>query len=141
MKTILPRKYFLVPSCLLSVEILLACFAVFSAKAQQIKWGLTLTNINNPIPPIVITNAAGNTNGPGGTEAPVDSITIIAGGGDAWGIPDSFTYAYETLTGDFDKRVRIINNDATDPQAQDSPTGCLMLRLGVVPKAENTHLD
>src|SRR5690349_14670829 len=76
-----------------------------SLEAQQIQWGLTLTNINNPIAPIVITNAPGNTNGPGGTEAPVGSLTIIAGGGDAYNNPDSFTFAYQQLTGDFDMRV------------------------------------
>src|SRR5947209_7138612 len=104
-----------VSMCSLAVTALLTVSAAFTVKAQQIKWGLTLTNINNPITPIVITNGPGNTNAPGGTAAPDGSLTIIAGGGDAWGIPDSFTYAYEQLTGDFDKRVRVINNDATDP--------------------------
>jgi len=109
--------------------------------AQTIKWGLTLTNINNPISPIVITNAPGNTNAPDGTAAPDGSITIIAGGGDAWGVPDSFTYAYEQLTGDFDMRVRIINNDATDPAAQDSPRGSLMVRAGLEPNDYNIQIN
>lgn len=121
--------------------IALCLLAVAPAPAQTIKWGLTLTNINNPIAPIVITNAPGNTNAPGGTAAPTDSITIIAGGGDAWGVPDSFTYAYEKLTGDFDKRVRIINNDATDPKDQDSPRGSLMVRAGLEPNDYNIQIN
>ena len=115
--------------------------ASLTLQAQTIKWGLTLTNINNPIATIVITNAPSNTNGPGGTEAPDGTITIIAGGGDAWGVPDSYTYAYEMKTGDFDMRVRVINNDATDPNAQDSPRGSLMVRAGLEPNAYNLQID
>jgi hypothetical protein len=141
MKTIPSRKHPTLRSIFLPSAILLAALALFSAGAQTIQWGLTLTNINNPITPIVITNAAGNTNAPGGTQAPIGSITIIAGGGDAWGVPDSFTYAYEQLTGDFDKRVRIINNDPTDPQGQDSPRGSLMVRAGLQPNDYNIQID
>ncbi len=121
--------------------IVLCSLLVNSVQAQTIKWGLTLTNINNPITPIVITNGVANTNAPGGTAAPDGSITIIAGGGDAWGIPDSFTYAYELLTGDFDKRVRIVNNDATEPQVQDSPRGSLMVRFGLEPNDYNIQIN
>jgi hypothetical protein len=75
--------------------------------AQQIQWGLTVTNINDPIPPIVVTNGDG-------------SISITAGGGDTYSAPDSFTYSYQQVTGDFDIRVQIVNVTATDPLVQDS---------------------
>lgn len=57
---------------------LAAGLAAMSAQAQQIKWGLTLVNINNPITPILATNANG-------------SLSITAGGGDTYSAPDSFT--------------------------------------------------
>ncbi len=100
-------------------------------QAQSIKWGLQLANINNPITPIVVTNAPGNGNGPLGVDATTGSITITAGGGDTYGAPDSFTYAYQQLTGDFDIRVRIQNVTATDPFGQDSPKGSLMVRASL----------
>ena len=56
-----------------------SCLMVMQSYAQQIKWGLTVLNINNPITPIVVTNGDG-------------SISITAGGGDTYGAPDSFTY-------------------------------------------------
>ena len=62
-----------------------------TAPAQSIQWGLTLTNINNPITPIVVTNGDG-------------SVSITGGGGDAYDNPDSITYAYQQVTGDFDIR-------------------------------------
>src|ERR1041385_7877102 len=88
-----------------------------SARAQQIKWGLTLVNINNPITPIVVTNGDG-------------SISITAGGGDTYGAPDSLTYAYQQVTGNFDIRVRVKNVVVTDPTAPgaDSAKGSLMVR-------------
>ncbi|HEV2207757.1 MAG TPA: hypothetical protein VG167_03230 [Verrucomicrobiae bacterium] len=89
--------------------------AAVSTGAQQIKWGLTVTNINNPIPPIIVTNGDG-------------SISITAGGGDTYGAPDSFTYAYQQVTGDFDIAVQVVNVTATDPLGQDSPKGSLMVR-------------
>src|SRR5215475_6189390 len=84
-----------------SVATLLLCGLV-SVEAQQIQWGLTLVNINNPITPIVVTNGDG-------------SISITAGGGDTYDNPDSFTYAYQQVTGDFDIRVRVKNVVVTDP--------------------------
>lgn len=91
------------------------------SNAQTIaQWGLTVTNINNPIPPIVATNSDG-------------SVSITAGGGDTYGSPDSFTYAYQQVTGDFDIKVRIINVTATDPQGQDSPKASLMVRASLDP--------
>src|ERR1019366_5458730 len=89
--------------------------AVAVAHAQTIQWGLTLTNINNPITPIVVTNGDG-------------SVSITAGGGDTYDNPDSFTYAYQQVTGDFDIRVRIINCTATDAATQNSPKASLMVR-------------
>ncbi|MCX6928609.1 MAG: hypothetical protein NT154_36170 [Verrucomicrobia bacterium] len=81
------------------------------------KWGLTVTNINNPIAPIVVTNSDG-------------SISITAGGGDTYDNPDSFTYAYQQVTGDFDIRVRVMNVVLSDPAATqpDSAKGALMVR-------------
>src|SRR5258708_26782534 len=93
----------------------LACVVATQSHAQQIKWGLTLVNINNPITPIVVTNGDG-------------SISITAGGGDTYGSPDSFTYAYQQVTGDFDVCVQVMNVTATDPVGQDTPKGALMLR-------------
>jgi hypothetical protein len=89
--------------------------ASLAAQGTAIQWGLTLTNINNPITPIVVTNGDG-------------SISITAGGGDTYGAPDSFTYAYQQVTGDFDIRVRVMNVTATDPANQGSPKGSLMVR-------------
>src|SRR5882672_7727774 len=100
---------------------------VAPAHGQQIKWGLTLANINNPIPPIVVTNGDG-------------SISITAGGGDTYGAPDSFTYAYQQLTGDFDIRVQIINVTATDPLLQDSPKGSLMVRATLDPSSTDFQI-
>lgn len=96
---------------------MVSSIAAFSTQAQQIKWGLTLTNINNPITPIVVTNGDG-------------SISITAGGGDTYGSASdySFTYAYQQVSGDFDICVQVINVEATDPQLQDSPKGALMVR-------------
>jgi hypothetical protein len=101
----------------------LACLCgigLVSAQAQQIKWGLTLTNVNNPIVPVVVTNGDG-------------SVSITAGGGDTYTAPDSFTYAYQQLTGDFDVMVRVMNVTATDPLGQDSPKGSLMVRASLDP--------
>ena len=83
---------------------LIAGLALVSSQAQQIKWGFTRTNINNPITPTVVTNGDG-------------SVSITAGGGDTYDNPDSFTYAYQQVTGDFDIRVRVKNVVHTDPTA------------------------
>src|ERR1700760_3780975 len=83
--------------CLRALVFTVACgLAVGAAKAQPIQWGLTLTNINNATPTTVVTNGDG-------------SISITTGGGDTYGKPDSFTYAYQQVTGDFDIRVQIVN--------------------------------
>jgi hypothetical protein len=85
---------------------------------QTIQWGLIITNINNPNTTDVITNSDG-------------SISITAAGGDTYGSPDSFTYAYQQVTGDFDIRVQVLNVAATDPKGQDSPKGSLMVRASL----------
>ena len=96
--------------------------SVLPAHGQQgpTKWGLTVVNINNPIEPIVVTNADG-------------SISITAGGGDTYDNPDSFTYAYQQVTGDFDIRVRVKNVVLSDPAATqpDSAKGALMVRASL----------
>ena len=94
--------------------------ASLSAHGQQgpTKWGLTVFNINNPITPIVATNSDG-------------SISITAGGGDTYDNPDSFTYAYQQVTGDFDIRVQVINVVPTDPVDGDSSKGALMVRASL----------
>jgi len=94
---------------------LLPGLSLLTASAQPIQWGLTVTNINNPITPTIATNTDG-------------SVAITAGGGDTYGAPDSFTYAYQTVTGDFDIRVQVVSVNATDPLGQDSPKGSLMVR-------------
>jgi len=106
-----------------SAWLLAAGLALTNAPAQTIQWGLTLANINNPITPLVATNGDG-------------SISITAGGGDTYdnpvgSSPYSFTYAYQQVTGDFDISVQVMELNATDPQAQDSPKGALMVRSGL----------
>ncbi len=95
--------------------------ALAAAHAQTtIQWGLTLTNIHNPTPTTVVTNGDG-------------SISITTGGGDTYGHPDSFTYAYQQVSGDFDIRVRIINCTAVDAATQNSPKASLMVRESLDP--------
>ncbi len=91
-------------------------------------FGLTLVNINNPIPPVVVTNAD-------------KSISITAGGGDTYDNPDSFTFAYQQLTGDFDIKVRVINLFATDPRGQGSPKASLMVRSDLTPGSPNIQIN
>src|SRR5215203_3433333 len=79
----------------------LCSFVAITLQAQTIQWGLTVANINNPIAPTIVTNGDG-------------SIAITAGGGDTYDHPDSFTYAYQQVTGDFDFRVRVMNVVATE---------------------------
>jgi hypothetical protein len=104
------------------------CSLMSVAHAQTLQWGLTLTNINNPIAPVVVTNGDG-------------SLSITAGGGDTYSAPDSFTYAYQKVTNDFDIRVRIINVTATDPQGQDSPKASLMVRTSLDPASYDFQIN
>ena len=108
--------------------IVLCSLVLATAQAQSIQWGLTLTNINNPITPIVVTNGDG-------------SLTITAGGGDTYDSPDSFTYAYQQVTGDFDVRVQVRSLDATDPAGQDSPKGALMARANLDSDSPNMQIS
>ncbi|MGH7970396.1 MAG: hypothetical protein ACREIC_16860, partial [Limisphaerales bacterium] len=111
-----------------SSAILGLTLAAISAGAQQIKWGLTVININNPITPIIVTNGDG-------------SISITAGGGDTYTAPDSITYAYQQVTGDFDIAVQIVNVTATDPQFQNSPKGSLMVRTSLDPYSYDYQIN
>jgi hypothetical protein len=114
---------------LASFEIVLAAgLFVSQLHAQQIKFGLTLANINNPIAPIVVTNGDG-------------SISITAGGGDTYGSPDSLTYAYEQKTGDFDVSVQVLNVTATDVFGQDTPKGSLMIRASLSPTDYDVQIN
>src|SRR6266446_10209884 len=106
---------------------LLLCGTGF-VSAQQIKWGLTLTNINNPITPVVITNGDG-------------SVSITAGGGDTYGTTDSFTYAYQQVTGDFDVQLQVLNVTATDVLGQDTPKGSLMMRASMDPTSYDIQIN
>jgi hypothetical protein len=99
-----------------------------AAQGQTIQWGLTITNINNPITPTVVTNGDG-------------SISITGGGGDTYDFPDSFTYAYQAVTGDFDIKVRVMNLTATDVQVQDSPKACLMARANLSSGSPNIQIS
>ena len=102
-----------------------------TAQAQTpIQWGLTLTTINNPITPTVVTNGDG-------------SISITGGGGDAYDNPDSITYAYQQVTGDFDIRVRVMNVLLSDTNATspDSARGSLMVRASLDPVAADFQIN
>ncbi len=94
----------------------------------EIQWGLTVTNINNPISPIVETNLDG-------------SLKITAGGGDTYDNPDSFTYAYQRVAGDFDIRVRVLNVEAVNLDTQDSAKGALMVRANLTPGSPNIQIN
>jgi len=111
----------------------IAGFILLLATAQAqtpIQWGLTLTTINNPIPPTVVTNGDG-------------SLSITGGGGDAYDNPDSITYAYQQVTGDFDIRVRVMNVLLSDPQATQpsSARGALMVRASLDPVAADFQIN
>lgn len=102
-----------------------------SAQAQQkIQWGLNLVNINNPIPPVVATNTDG-------------SISITAGGGDSYSSPsdgDSFTFAYQEVTGDFDICVQV--KDVTgNNDAENSQKGALMARASLDKLSYNFQIN
>lgn len=133
MKTLVPKSWMRGQLQCLAGVVLLFGLATTSIQAQQIKWGLTLNNINNPITPTVVTNADG-------------SISITAGGGDTYdnpvgSTPYSFTYAWQKVTGDFDISVQIVNLEATDPQLQGSPKASLMLRSSLEATAYDVQIN
>lgn len=102
--------------------------ATWNAHSQPIQWGLTVANINNPIAPVIVTNVDG-------------SLEITAGGGDTYGSPDSFTYAYQQVSGNFDISVQLVNVTATDVFGQDTPKGALMYRASLAPTAYNIQIS
>jgi hypothetical protein len=109
--------------CRLWAVALVVCgVALATAHAQtKIQWGLTLTNIHNPTPTTVVTNGDG-------------SISITTGGGDSYGNPDSFAFAYQQVTGDFDICVQIISCDTSNlDNQQDSAKASLMVRASLDP--------
>src|SRR5712692_2389141 len=106
---------------------LLLCGTGF-VSGQQIKWGLTLTNINNFTSTTVVTNGDG-------------SISITTGGGDTYGAPDSFAYAYQQVTGDFDVQLQVLNVTATDVFGQDTPKGSLMMRASLDPTTYDVQIN
>ena len=125
MKTIHPRNHRVRSLRLWAQALCLSALALASASAsaQTIQWGLSLTNIHNPTTTTVVTNADG-------------SISITTGGGDTYGHPDLFAYAYQQVTGDFDIRVQIVN--CTTPNAngqQDSAKASLMVRASLDPNS------
>ncbi|HRI15947.1 MAG TPA: hypothetical protein PLX89_23355 [Verrucomicrobiota bacterium] len=90
---------------------------------------LTLTNINNTVPSTLVTNPDG-------------SITITGGGGDTYDNADSFTYYYETRTGDFDVQVQLISVDADDPTgAQQSAKASLHVRANLTPGSPDIQVS
>jgi len=95
---------------------------------QQGRAELTLIDINNPVAGIRANNPDG-------------SFTITAGGNDTWDSQDSFTYAYEPRTGDFDVMVQVVNLEIQDPGAQDSAKASLMARANTTPGAPNIQVS
>lgn len=122
MNTHLHPTFRVVASRRFATALLLGGIAVSAANANVIQWGLTLTNIDNPTPTTVVTNGDG-------------SISITTGGGDTYGKPDSFAYAYQQVTGDFDIRVQIINCTCSNPGEQGSPKASLMVRASLDPSS------
>jgi hypothetical protein len=105
--------------------------ALSNASAQQIQWGLTLTNINNLTTTTVVTNGDG-------------SLSISTGGGDTYGAPDSFAYAYEQVTGDFDICIHVVNVTTphdTTVSGYDSPKGSLMVRATLDPTSYDLMIN
>jgi hypothetical protein len=114
------KFHLLRPACLAALAM---AGAATSARAD-----LSLANINNPV-------AGARVNNPDG------SFTIIGGGGDTWDNADSFTYAYEERSGDFDVQVRVVNLVLGDTVQQDSAKASIMARAGLTPGAANVQIN
>ena len=71
-----------------------------------------------------------------GTATAATIITIRGGGADIWSTADAFHYYYDTVSGDFDVRVRNTALENTDPNAK---TG-IMIRESLDPAAKNVML-
>ncbi|RRJ30099.1 pectate lyase [Halocatena pleomorpha] len=71
-----------------------------------------------------------------GTATAATVVTIRGGGADIWNTEDAFHFYYETVSGDFDVRVRNTALEHTDPYAK---TG-IMVRESSAPKAKNVML-
>ncbi len=121
MKTMFDRNRCARKLRLWAEALIVSGLALATAGAQTIQWGLTLTDIQNPTPTTVVTNADG-------------SISITTGGGDTYGHPDSFAYAWQQVTGDFDIRVQIISCACSNLNGQqDSAKASLMVRASLDP--------
>ncbi|HTI69267.1 MAG TPA: hypothetical protein VMF06_04845 [Candidatus Limnocylindria bacterium] len=107
----------------------MACAVALVAVAKLHAGTFTSVEINNPITAQVVTNAD-------------LSITVTAGGGDAYDNPDSFSYLYESRTGDFDISVQVLNVDADDASgSQSSSKGGLMVRANLTPGSPNIQVS
>ena len=106
---------------------LLAAIATLVAHSQA--GSFTLQDINNPIPSQIVTNVD-------------QSFTVTAGGGDTYDNPDSFSYLYESRTGDFDISVQVLNVDADDAAgSQSSAKGALQIRANLTSGSPNIQIS
>ena len=96
--------------------------------SRSIQWGLTLTNIDNPVVPLVSTNSDG-------------SLSITAGGGDDYGLRTPSLMRIQQITGDFDIRVRVMGLTATDAKDQRFAERSLMVRSGLEADAFDFMID
>jgi len=103
-------------------------FGLAIAGALAARADLTLIDINNPVTGTRVNNADG-------------SFTITAGGGDTWDSSDSFTYAYEERSGDFDVQVQVLDLVIQDTGQQDSAKASLMVRAGLAAGAANVQIN
>jgi len=88
--------------------------------------GLTAADVGTPGDPLTI----GST-----FSCMTNEFEIIAGGSDIWGNADHGHLAYETLTGNFDKKVLLARVDNTDVSAK----GGLMVRETTAADSRNLH--
>lgn len=113
------KSHLLKPATVLGIAI---------AGALAARADLILVDIDNPVTGTRVNNADG-------------SFTITAGGGDTWDSSDSFTYAYEERSGDFDVQVQVLNLVVQDAAQQDSAKASLMVRAGLAAGAANVQIN